>query len=693
MKRDLVLYSIAARIDDNGCLLLVPRSLLQGRRGRPNGQYCFSRIAHVVHPTALQHKETKHTYPCGSCSRVLYSQQALDQHVEDSHYAFECRFCDRGFTTDNGRLAHEAAKHPPLFECEYCDRDFTTDEGRLSHQRAKHTFECHYCDREFNSEDARQQHEDAKHVFECRHCDREFNSEDARQQHEDAKHVFKCRHCDREFNSEQGREAHEEAKHPTFECHFCVREFDSEDACQQHENTIHRKKITCSHCDHPFPSEEARLQHEKAKHFFECWHCGKSFTRVEALEQHKQTTPHIQCSYCSSKFFTQDAKNGHERSCGCNPANHIQRPTSVSSARPSVRFELPSDKRELTDTTKEGLSTSAVTQCADEESESLASPSRSSDSTSDEGEMFHSTGGISSIGTTGEGAIVEQSCACSICQRTSSPSSHTHRPVPDDAGNLVSVDDHHQDDTMGHHDAIFQCPPCFMLFETSEAFRDHVCASRTTMLRSHCPICYSQFDDGPSLQKHLQGVEFTCQLCLIRCCSQEMLQDHLLSHPTCGKCGESFVDNLALCAVSIFQSHDHLSNEYCHSLILNPFISMWNRTTQSWSVGSAMASLSRKTVSSCITRTLPHIHLVHSVAWARKIRPIWTRFVSLACHWGKHISNVVSTQHVKRMHASSAEIEDRSGGGDVNVSARSKVPWHRANAFSNIRRVLVQSLL
>ena len=261
------------------------------------------------------------------------------------------------------------------------------------------------------------------------------------------------------------------------------------------------------------------------------------------------------------------------------------------------------------DIVEEELSTSD-----DEGSESPTSPSRSSHSTLDEGEMFHSTSALSSTGANGERATVTRPCTCtrsfepgmcSICQQTFSLSSNTDEPVPDDAkrivstdgntdelvpddaeriifadGNtddpvpddaerIVSADGNNQDDSKDPRVVMFQCTPCLEFFETEESFRDHVCAFRTGMFRPHCPVCYTQFNEGLLLQKHLEGLQsFSCQFCLTRCCSDEMLLDHLFSHPTCGKCGKSFADDLALCAVRIFLSHDHFIDKHCHSLTL-----------------------------------------------------------------------------------------------------------------------------
>ncbi|KIJ05222.1 hypothetical protein PAXINDRAFT_103863 [Paxillus involutus ATCC 200175] len=42
-------------------------------------------------------------------------------------------------------------------------------------------------------------------------------------------------------------------------------------------------------------------------------------------------------------------------------------------------------------------------------------------------------------------------------------------------------------------------------------------------------------------------MSFRCHRCQTSCCSNDTLQDHLLGHPTCRRCGEVFIDELALC--------------------------------------------------------------------------------------------------------------------------------------------------
>ena len=196
----------------------------------------------------LQRQESKPSYPCGECNKVLSSQQALDQHTLDKHYKFKCAYCKDRFATNDDRLSHEEAIHLIVYM-----------------------------------------------LVDCRYCDREFNSEEDLRQHEDAKHRFECRYCGQEFATGKGRDTHEEAKHPTFECQHCDREFYSKDGLHRHEDATHRKNVACFHCDRFFTSVDALSKHKEAKHHFEttpdiqCDTCSLKFSTRHARNRHKRT--------------------------------------------------------------------------------------------------------------------------------------------------------------------------------------------------------------------------------------------------------------------------------------------------------------------------------------------------------------------------------------------------------------------
>lgn len=353
-----------------------------------------------------------------------------------------------------------------------------------------------------------------------------------------------------------------------YPCGKCGKNLISRVALASHTTDKHHE---CQYCGLASNSRKARLRHESASHNLKCTRCSMSFTDGTALQLHELTVPHFQCCYCPAKLLTAAHKEGHEISCPRNPANCAVRPTLALSTQPG---SSTSNHPKPVETVGELSPSDAVTKDTNEGSEPPVCPSPSSC----DGEMFHSTSSLPSTDANDKEATVAQPCACahslepntcSICQPLNKESF-----VLDDAESVVSADENHLDSGEDHRDVIFQCTPCLELFETEEAFRTHVCASRRAMLRPHCPVCYTRFDDGPSLQNHLEGLQsFSCQLCLTRCCSDEMLQDHLLSHPTCGKCGKSFADSLTLCAVRVLRSHDHLVDKHSHPLILSLFVS------------------------------------------------------------------------------------------------------------------------
>ncbi|KAG9311707.1 hypothetical protein JVU11DRAFT_7945 [Chiua virens] len=214
--------------------------------------------------------------------------------------------------------------------------------------------------------------------------------------------------------------------------------------------------------------------------------------------------------------------DAHERSCAYNPATRVTHHTTPPD-HPTLKSSLSSSSNEQKMMDR-GSSTSVVTPLI----ESSSSSHSSSDSTLDDGEMFHSTSGISSSDVVGDGVRSHEPSTCLGSERTSS---NTDKPLADGAEHVIPAGDYQQNHFSDCRDVIFRCAACLDSFSTEEAYLGHI-----------------QFEDEPLLQRHLEGSEaFSCQLCQTRCCSEEMKEDHLLSHPTCHKCGEFFADNQALC--------------------------------------------------------------------------------------------------------------------------------------------------
>ncbi|KIK81504.1 hypothetical protein PAXRUDRAFT_832802 [Paxillus rubicundulus Ve08.2h10] len=528
------------------------------------------------------HEEAQHSFCCDTCGTLLHSQPALDQHKTDNHPRFECLYCEREFTTGQGRAAHEQAKHTffcdtcgtllhsqpaldqhktdnhPLFECLYCEHEFTTDQGRLTHEEVKHTFCCDKCGTVLRSQQALDEHETDIHpLFECLYCEREFTTEQGRTAHEEAKHSFCCDTCGTLLHSQPALDQHKTDNHPLFECLLCERMFITVQSLEQHnedehspryrcdtcdtvlhsqqaldehetekhalsewrwrarvssapgpQGTKHPPRFECQHCDLKFPTDDARRHHEDAKHppVFECRHCDSDFTSDNARLQHEnvkhkefrqedEDAKHnvtFQCSCCSLMFHSMHERDAHEesrrpyRTVASSPSATQPQPVPIYSASLSL-FPPPIDSK----------------------------PSHVPDTQDQQNLICRSV-------------IYEQPCTCSICQRPpASPLSSAY----DDARSNVSGGSGDQDGP-------------------AEDLQGHVRASRETVsqLAHRCSFCYISLDDGSTLLKHLEDrMSFRCHMCQMLSCSNDTLQDHLLEHPTCRRCGKVFIDELALC--------------------------------------------------------------------------------------------------------------------------------------------------
>ncbi|KIJ14572.1 hypothetical protein PAXINDRAFT_100051 [Paxillus involutus ATCC 200175] len=541
----------------------------------------------------LAHEEAKHSYCCDKCDSVFHSQDALDQHDTDIHPLFECLYCEREFTTDQGRLTHEETKHSfccgkcgtvlrsqqaldqhetaahPLFACLYCEREFTADQGRLAHEEAKHSFCCNKCGTVLRSQQALDQHEtDAHLLFECVYCEREFTTDKGRLAHEEAKHSFcydKCGtvlhsqqaldqhdtdnhplfeslHCEREFTTDQGRLAHEKAehsfccdtcgtllpsqhvldqhktsKHPLFECLFCKRMFTTHQGLEQHKEDEHSPRYHCDACDTVLHSQQALDQHATEKHTLSQWRWQARVSSAPGIQGTKHPL-RFECQHCDLKFTTDDARRDHEDAE--HPPVFECRHCDSDFTSDNARLQHENAKHKEPHQEHEETKHNGTFQC------SHCSLKFHTIHEKDAHEKFHH---LSS--TVISSPSVTQPCTCSICQRLSaSPLSSAYDDARSNASGVTGSQDGPVEDLQGH-----------------------VCASRKTIsqLGLRCSFCHIQFDDESSLLKHLEEdrMSFRCHRCQTSCCSNDTLQDHLLGHPTCRKCGEVFIDELALCNV------------------------------------------------------------------------------------------------------------------------------------------------
>ncbi|KIJ61397.1 hypothetical protein HYDPIDRAFT_42622 [Hydnomerulius pinastri MD-312] len=404
---------------------------------------------------------------------------------------------------------------------------------------------CPQCPgRSFVDKNALRMHKETKHsrVWRCHPCNREFSSVQALEQHKEAKHTFECRYCYSRFGTPEGRLRHERDKHPTYECSYCDREFSSSEARQQHERDKH-SGYECRYCDKEFNSGEARQQHEDVKHI-----------RVFQRSRYARDTHSASHSIYTPLFSSSQAV---QQPTVSNPVTYFPTlPASTSSTPTTDQGVTGRASTASTQSQREGDEAKQTLDVA--ESHAPGNESSSSSETSPLSEIDPSTAAREEESSICECTVCEragQPCSCTICKRRlASPSTSAYGDIqPDDAQDdgqsTVSDGAEMQNCPADDLQVTYHCLSCSLVFDTDDDLQGHVCTSRRTIFRPHCSFCYTQFDSESSLEQHMDNsrLSFSCSLCQTPCCSDDMLQEHVLTHPTCLRCENSFIDDLDLC--------------------------------------------------------------------------------------------------------------------------------------------------
>ncbi|KIJ63216.1 hypothetical protein HYDPIDRAFT_113827 [Hydnomerulius pinastri MD-312] len=504
-----------------------------------------------------QHNVAKHPpeFSCDTCGKILRSQQGLDQHCADKHAPeFECRPCGREFSSEESLEQHNAAKHPPEFSCDTCGKVLRSQQGLDQHCADKHTpaFECRPCGREFSSEESLEQHNAAKHPpeFPCDTCGEVLSSQHGLDQHCVDEHppMFECQDCDREFPKEESLQQHRAAKHPDYPCYTCGTLFSSQQALEQHRTDKHPPLFECQYCDREFKTIEGKQQHETVKHpSFECSHCDKAFSSRNAMvahaASHRSYSPYGRSSQTSPYSTVSTSISTFPSSPVLEPAHAAN--TSGQESTPSTLLPLSGDETDQTMVVREEYYAPGSEGSCPSEKNTVSNDDPSTTARED----------VSSIC---ECTVCERAgrpCSCTVCKRRpASPFTSAYGDIqPDDAQDdrqsTVSDGAETQNCPADDLQVTYHCLSCSLVFDTDGDLQGHVCTSCRTIFRPHCSFCYTQFDDETSLEQHMDNsrVAFSCHVCQTPCCSDDMLQEHVLTHPTCLRCESSFIDDLDLC--------------------------------------------------------------------------------------------------------------------------------------------------
>ncbi|OCH85172.1 hypothetical protein OBBRIDRAFT_798460 [Obba rivulosa] len=143
---------------------------------------------------------------CDRCERSFVSQQALQQHEEDSNMHNACTTCGTDFP-ERSRLVQHWLQSPHHDYCKRCDEHFESRDDLTDHLEDEHCY-CSVCDRIFDHERGLREHRRQSHPdLYCVSCERMFRAENSLKQHlgsaihKDKAYDCPGQHCNKSFAS------------------------------------------------------------------------------------------------------------------------------------------------------------------------------------------------------------------------------------------------------------------------------------------------------------------------------------------------------------------------------------------------------------------------------------------------------------------------------------------------------------
>lgn len=151
-------------------------------------------------------------YRCSQCKQCFHQKSNLDRHMKhDNLKSFECKQCNKGFTTAWGLKLHERIHtESKPHKCSVCEKRFRQSSHLQQHKRIhseQKPFKCNKCDLSFNQSSNLQQHIKELHDFTehprgCSQCQQKFSRTSYLQIHQrihSGVKPFRCEHCNRPF--------------------------------------------------------------------------------------------------------------------------------------------------------------------------------------------------------------------------------------------------------------------------------------------------------------------------------------------------------------------------------------------------------------------------------------------------------------------------------------------------------------
>jgi KRAB domain-containing zinc finger protein len=263
----------------------------------------YSKLAGKVYKNLPRHEKVE----CEFCHKFFrkIKEHIMTEHTKDKPY--HCTQCTKSFAAKNNLNAHVQKVHVKAYAkvCRFCGRGFFTQESLESHERT-HTgekpFSCDICGKKFYSQKVCQTHAGV-HVdtanFECELCAKKFKTVSALKQHkkfhDDSNKKFKCTLCGRGFVNKAILKNHiiTHTKVKPFECDTCGHCFRTKSELALHiARHSNVKPHICEICGRRYFSKYHLIRHTQRAHkdshlYVSCDVCGNLFATYNSMMGHK----------------------------------------------------------------------------------------------------------------------------------------------------------------------------------------------------------------------------------------------------------------------------------------------------------------------------------------------------------------------------------------------------------------------
>ena len=225
-----------------------------------------------------------------------YGIQQTEADIQISSSKYQCKKCNKTFSSTSSLGVHNRVKHDPnveIVQCPHCNYKTRSKSNLQTHILGAHEGE----------------------MIQCIHCDFKTRRKAGIQYHIQAVHAeptLQCAKCDYKASIKNNLTRHILAKHdgPTiFPCSQCDYISKSPPNLRKHVNAIHKGEIfTCPHCDYSSVQNSCLKRHILTVHIgqtFSCPHCGetrktKRGVRNHMQKVHKDNTTEVITDQCDS---------------------------------------------------------------------------------------------------------------------------------------------------------------------------------------------------------------------------------------------------------------------------------------------------------------------------------------------------------------------------------------------------------